>query len=138
VTRTSRLAGVLLVVYSCLLLVAVLSPTNSDQSAMVVWLEHVLARLGLPGVTFGRLEVLLNAAIVAPVSFLGSLLRPRSTWRDWTAGGFVVASAVEIIQLVVLPGRQASFSDVVANTGGALLGALVMGAVRRARGATAS
>jgi glycopeptide antibiotics resistance protein len=128
-----RVAGVLLAVYSCLLLVAVLSPSNGDQSAMLDWLGNVLGRVGLPGITFGRLEVVMNAVIVAPVSLLGSLLRPRSTWRDWTAWGFLAAGSVELVQLVVLPGRVASFSDVVANTGGALLGALVMAAVRLLR-----
>ena len=128
-----RLAGAVLVVYSLLLLLAVLSPSSSDQSSMVQWLGRLLEDLGVPGalVTFNRLEVVMNAVIVAPVTFLGSMVRPRLTWRDWTAWGFAAAASVETIQLVVLPGRHASFSDVVANTGGALLGALAMVVVRR-------
>ena len=40
-------------------------------------------------------------------------------------GGFLGAMAVELAQGLLLPGRQASFSDVVANGAGALLGALL-------------
>jgi glycopeptide antibiotics resistance protein len=133
VTRPTRVVGAVLLIYTVLLLLAVLSPTNSDQGHMVLWLAQRLQDVGVPAAiaTFHRLEVVLNALIVAPVSFLGSFLRPRLSWRDWTAYGFVASVAVEMIQLVVLPGRQASFSDVVANTGGALLGAVAMVALRR-------
>jgi glycopeptide antibiotics resistance protein len=133
VARRVAPVGAVLVIYSVLLLVAVLSPTNSEQSSMVVWLAHRLHQLGVPAhlATSGRLEVLLNALIVAPVSFLGSVLRPRTSWRDWTAYGFGASVSVELVQLVVLPGRQASFSDVVANTAGALLGAVAIALLRR-------
>lgn len=130
-----RLAALaVLIVYTALLLLAVLAPSNSDQSTMVVWLSDRLRDVGVPDrySSFPRLEVLLNAAIVAPVSLLGSLLFPRLSWRDWTAYGFLASSAVEITQALVLSGRQASFSDVVANTSGALIGAGVVAAVRRA------
>ena len=117
----------LLAVYTALLLVALLAPTSDQQSGMVTWLSGILADLGLPyGVTnFERLEVVMNALIISPVSFLGSALKPSLGWRDWTAYGFVASLTVEVIQLSLLTGRQASFSDVVANTLGALLGALV-------------
>ena len=132
----------LLVVYSALLLVALFAPTSTEQSAMVTWLGAVMADLGLPGwlSNYQRLEVVMNAVIIAPVTFLGSMLRPSLGWRDWTAYGFAASLTVEAIQLVLLPGRDGSFSDVVANTLGALLGGLVfhvgrtlMGAVGRAQ-----
>jgi VanZ family protein len=52
-------------------------------------------------------------------------VRPSYSWRDWTAFGFCLACLVELLQGLLLPGRHASFSDVVANTLGALLGALL-------------
>ena len=121
-----------LAVYTALLLLALLAPTSNEQSGMVVWLGDALTRLGLPdwATRFQRLEVVMNALIIAPVTFLGSILRPSYGWRSWTAYGFAASLTVEVIQLVVLPGRHPSFSDVVANTLGALLGAVLFQLMR--------
>ena len=130
--RSARVAGALLAVYCLGLLVVLFSPSNTRQSAAVVWLGHVLSHLGAPDrfVVFSRLEILLNIAIVAPVTFLATFVRPSYSWRDWTAFGFCLACVVELCQGLFLPGRQASFSDVVANALGALLGALVGAGLR--------
>ncbi len=129
-TRLLRPARILLAVYSVLLAIALFSPSSDRQSGMVGWLSHNLATLGVPGVLiqFDRLEVVMNAAIIVPVTLLGTFIRPSASWRDWTAFAFVAAVSVEAIQGLLLPGRQASYSDVVANTAGALVGAL-LGAV---------
>ena len=137
--RSSRVAGVLLSVYLVLLLVALLAPESGLQTEAVLRFQDVLARIGIdgPGVSYDRLEVVVNALIVVPVTLLGSVIRPAWTWRDWTAVAFVAALAVETVQGVLLPDRQASFSDVVANTAGALAGALLFRLVRpmlRAKG----
>ena len=137
--RSSRVAGALLAVYVVVLLVALLSPDSGRQSDAVLWLQDLLARTGVDGpqVTYDRLEVLCNVLIVVPVALLGSVIRPAWTWRDWTALAFVGALTVEAVQGLLLPGRQAAFSDVVANTAGALVGALLFRLVRpmlRARG----
>ncbi len=128
-----RHARVLLAVYAVLLLVALFSPTSDRQSAAVEWLGTILSHAGFPpGITsFTRLEVVMNAVIIAPVTFLASLVRPRYGWRDWTALGFVAALTVETLQGLLLPGRHAALSDIVANTLGALLGAVLARAVVR-------
>jgi glycopeptide antibiotics resistance protein len=133
----SRSARILLVVYSVLLALALFSPSSSQQSGAVLRLGELLTSVGVPAdlATYPRLEVLMNAVIVVPVTLLGSLVRPQWSWRDWTAGAFVLAVAVEVVQGVFLPGREATFSDVVANTAGALAGALVVSAVRSMLGA---
>lgn len=127
--RRGRLvAAALLAGYSALLALALLWPTSDRQSGMVSWLVEALQHLGLSSslVTFTRAEVLMNVLIIAPVTFLGSLWRPRMSWRSWTAYGFVASLTVELVQGLLLPDRQAAFSDVVANTTGALLGAVVV------------
>ena len=68
---------------------------------------------------------MLNVVAFVPLSLLGSLLWTRPTWRDWTAVGFVVSFAVEVVQAVALDARQATNADVVANTLGMLVGALL-------------
>ena len=120
-------ARILLGIYSVLLALALFSPTSQLQSSAVVHLGSLLSSLGVPAkfVTFPRLEVVMNAAIVAPFTFLASLSWPSWSWRDWTAVGFVGAVIVELAQGLYLPGREAAFSDIVANTAGALAGALV-------------
>jgi glycopeptide antibiotics resistance protein len=124
-SRLTRPAFVLLVVYSALLLIAVLSPSSHDQSHAVFWLGYRLQDLGMRAATFTRLEVVMNGVIVAPVTFLASFVWPRHSWRDWTAFGFLASVAVEAVQGLLLSGRHASFSDVVANTAGAMVGALL-------------
>jgi glycopeptide antibiotics resistance protein len=131
VSRLTRPAFVLLLVYSALLLLAVLSPSSHDQSHAVFWLGYRLQDIGMRAATFTRLEVVMNAVIVAPVTFLASVVWTRHSWRDWTAYGFLASLAVETVQGLLLPDRQASFSDVVANTAGAMLGALLARFVMR-------
>lgn len=109
-----------------MLAVVLLSPTSQVQTASVVHLDEAL-QLFLPDglVTFFRVEVLLNILIITPLTFFGSIVWPRLRWQDWTAYGFIGAAAVELVQGLILPGRDASFTDVFANTAGALLGAFL-------------
>lgn len=121
-----RVACTLLVAYALLLAVILLWPTSTVQAGLVTDLVRALARLGVPSstATFTRAEVVMNAVIIAPITFLGSLVLPRLRWQDWTAYALLGATAVELFQGVALPHRQASFSDIVANSLGAALGAL--------------
>lgn len=121
----TRHAKALLVAYGVFLFLALLSPASSLQSESVSLLGRLLGHLGVPAslTVQPRLEFIMNAVIVAPVPFLGYLLFPRYSWRDWTAMGFVGALMVEVLQALLLPERNASYADVVANTLGALLGA---------------
>src|SRR5689334_10411358 len=91
-------ARILLGIYSVLLALALFSPTSDQQSNAVVHLGSLLSSLGVPAkfVTFPRLEVLMNAAIIAPFTFLSTLAWPSWSWRDWTAVGFLGAVAVEL------------------------------------------
>ena len=119
-------APLLLSLYALVLVVVLLSPTSDVQRSLVIDIARAL-RVVLPDswVTFSRVEVATNAVIIAPISFLGSIVWQRLRWQDWVAYGFLGASAIELTQGLLLPHRSASFSDIVANTMGALIGALV-------------
>ncbi len=130
---THRALPFALVVYSVLLCVALFAPTSGTQSSMASWVVDLGTTLGFSPetATQERAEFLCNAAILAPVSALGSLIWSSTTWRDWTAYVFVIASTVELVQGLVLPDRTASYVDIVANTLGGLIGAALVAGGRR-------
>jgi hypothetical protein len=120
-------------VYALLLAVALLAPSSGRQSHMASWISDLGRDVGVPDrfATQARAEFLANALIIMPVSALGSLIWPRLNWRDWTAIGFVVACGVELFQGIFLAHRVASTADIVSNTLGAFLGAVVVVVVER-------
>ena len=133
-------ASRLLAAYAVVLGLLLLAPSAAAPSWLVETSSRLALAAGLPAQVAGpvQMEVLLNVAAFVPVSLLGSVLRPSPTWRDWTALGFVASLLVEVVQAVVLDARSATHSDVVANTVGALLGALAGAvAVRRLGGRAA-
>jgi VanZ family protein len=121
-----RAARVALVAYAGCLAFVLLNPSADVPSNSVAWLAEVAASTGLPGplVEPSRVEFIANVLILIPLSFLGSALLPLLSWRDWAAYGFVLSGSVELAQALLLPARSATFADVVANTSGALLGAV--------------
>ncbi len=94
---------------------------------MIARTEARLTAHGAPGwVTWpGRVELVLNAAMFAPVAFLASLACPRHPWGNWVAYSFIGSGLVEVVQAFALEPRSAQYVDVVANTLGGLVGAVV-------------
>jgi glycopeptide antibiotics resistance protein len=107
-------------------------PTDGVGIAQVVarWVAELF---GLPPEpTFDVLEVAANVAMFVP---FGVLALTAYRWmRVWSAtiAGLVTSGIIEGVQLA-LPTRYATVSDLIANTAGALLGALLVAAIRRAR-----
>ncbi|WFR68155.1 VanZ family protein [Curtobacterium flaccumfaciens] len=74
---------------------------------------------------YGALEFTANVAFFLP---LGLLVVLRLGARRWWVGaltGFVASGVIETGQALFLPARFASFDDVLANTSGAAVGALI-------------
>lgn len=133
VDRRRALWALALVLYVVALLALVLAP-NVPGPNRLLYETIVLARAaGAPDqmTDGGGIEFLYNVVMVAPLTAVGSVLWPRLTWRDWTAGAFVAFTLVELVQGTLLAHRDGSLSDVVANTAGCCLGALAAIAVRR-------
>ena len=141
-TRDRRSPAILvpLGLYLLFLAYVFLSPSSEMPSTAVSVVDRVLMRLGLNEsfMTPERVEFVCNVLILVPVPVLGSLVFPRWSWRDWTAVGFVLAGVVEVTQGLLLPGRDASHADVVANTLGSLLGGLVVAVLSGLAGGSVS
>jgi hypothetical protein len=135
VTRPWRLLLMaVFVAYVAALAIILLGPSPAPGSESVGIAHRVAMRLGLSPdlATTDRLEVALNVVLMAPLPALGSLIWTSLSWRDWTAYAFALSLAAETWQGVAFATRSATYSDVVANTTGALLGALVAAGVHAA------
>ena len=123
----------------CILLLSVLLGPASVPSTGVGWMGDAAARLGAPDLLLvpSRVEFVVNVGVIAPAAALGSLVWPRTTWRDWTSYGFLFSATIELTQGLLLPTRSARFDDVVANTLGALVGSVFVLLLRRVAAARA-
>lgn len=132
VSTSRRIAASALAVYSVVLAVVLLNPSQSTNSAVVTQVTALLQDLGLPPelTAATRLEFALNVAIFVPLGVLMLLVWVRMSWRDATAYGFLATSGVEIWQGLVLDDRVATFSDVAANTLGAFVGGAAVSLAR--------
>ena len=119
------LVGVALLAYTGVLAYVLLTPSGAVPSGIVQDAVSFGTRLDAPAklVQRSRVEFGLNVLAFAPLSFLGSLLRPSIRVSAWTACAFAVSLLVEAIQ-ATMPERMAAHSDVVANTAGAACGAI--------------
>lgn len=125
----------LLAAYGVGLALVLLWPTPVDRGASeavqaVVRLAHWL---GFEWVSYSTVEVSANVVLFVPLGWLVAALLPRAFWWVGVLLGVGVSVTAEAAQLLFLPERFSSVVDVVANSAGALLGAL-LGLVVRPRG----
>lgn len=115
------------------LMFMLLVPWGDVPSWSLDHLARVAAHLGAPDVLLGptRVEFGANVLVIVPVVVAAAWLLPRVRWSEWTAYGFIASLGVEAVQALVLSGRLATFSDVVANTTGALIGAVIGSALHQ-------
>ena len=122
-----------LLFYAAIVLAATMWPTPLDsgfESSITRFLD-VLHRNGMP-MWFGynKLEFSANIVMFIPLGFLVSMLLPVRLW--WLA--LVICPGmsimIELIQGAVLAGRFATVNDVIANSTGALIGAIVAMTIR--------
>ena len=127
-SRPIRISAALaLTGYVLAVAVVLLAAQPTIATDVIVQTEGWLAAHGAPSwMTFpGRVELALNAAMFAPLTFLASLAFPRHPWANWVVYAFLGSGAVEVFQAFALEPRSAQYVDVVANTLGGVVGALV-------------
>ncbi len=101
-----------------------LTPERVEKS-MPNLLDLVLSaahRLGWESLDFTRLEIIANVLVFVPIGILAFLLVPRRFWPLAIVLGPALSLSIEVLQRLVLPHRAATLTDVVANSGGALIG----------------
>jgi len=75
----------------------------------------------------GTIDVIMNVLLFAP---LGAVLyHVGLSRRNMVLLGFGISLIIELLQMTVLPGRDASLSDLITNTSGVLLGGWLASAV---------
>lgn len=123
--RAARLLGAL---YLVALVLIALWPTPVDRIAhrSIVRILMELHSQGLPRwFNYALIEFTANIALFVPVGLLGVILLGSSRWWLAVLTGFAASCLIELSQLVFLPDRYATPVDVIANTLGAILGAVI-------------
>ncbi|SBN62278.1 VanZ like family protein [Curtobacterium sp. 9128] len=140
--RSRRVAGWVIVVYGVGVLIVGFagSPVDAGAHPLIIRALDAAHRVGVPDwFGYGALEFTANVLFFVPLGLLVVLLVGARRWWVGAAAGLVVSACIETGQAVFLPARFASLDDVLSNTSGAVIGALVgvvvlgWGARRRAR-----
>ena len=122
-------AAVLLAVYAVVVLVIVAWPTPVDAGSQGEWLKHVLKALHdrrlLVFLGYPQVEFLANVVMFVPLGLLGGVVLGRGRWGWIILAGFAASGLIETLQFFFIAGRYGTVDDVVANTLGTLVGALV-------------
>ncbi|MDQ0800066.1 glycopeptide antibiotics resistance protein [Arthrobacter sp. SLBN-112] len=103
-------------------------PTPVDQpvSGQLATMLNFLHHHGIPRwFNYDFVERSANIALFVPVGFVAGLAFPNKQWWQIGAFGMLVSGCIELGQLLFLHSRFASPSDVMTNTSGAVIGALV-------------
>ena len=123
-----RVAVALLLAYLLALALIAFWPTPVDRAGhdsltqLLAWLQvH-----GAPAwLTYGMVEFGSNIVLFIPAGLLVVVLAGARFWWLGMLGGFLASCTIELGQLVLLPARTASARDIVANTSGAVIGAVL-------------
>ena len=126
-TAVRGIAGGLLGGYVLAVAVILLNADPSLATEVIGRVEAGMRERGVPAwMTWGdRVQLMLNALMFAPITWLASVAVPRHAWGNWVAYSFAGSGVVEIVQAFALEPRAAQYADVVANTLGGLTGALL-------------
>jgi hypothetical protein len=126
--RSRRVAGWLIGVYGVGVLIVGFagSPVDAGAHPFIIRALDAAHRVGVPGwFGYGALEFSANVVFFLPLGLLVVLLVGARRWWVGALAGLVVSACIETGQAVFLPARFASLDDVLSNTSGAAIGALV-------------
>jgi VanZ family protein len=111
-------------------------PTPVDQpiDGQIADVLNLLHRHGVPQwFDYAFIEAFANILLFLPLGFVTRLAFPFKRWWQIGAFGLLVSGCVELGQLLFLHNRFASPSDIVTNTVGAVVGALLVSLIVKAK-----
>jgi glycopeptide antibiotics resistance protein len=111
-------------------------PVQGELAATLAFLHAH----GIPAwFNYKFVEASANVALFVPLGVVASLAYTDKRWWQIGAFGLIVSGCMELGQLLFLDNRLASPLDLVTNTGGAVMGALlVLAAIERPHAPTPS
>lgn len=102
------------------------SPVDQPVQGQLADVLKILHAHGIPPwFNYQFVEASANVALFIPLGAVAAMAFPKKPW--WQIGilGLCVSGCIELGQLLFLHNRFASLQDVVTNTSGALIGALL-------------
>lgn len=99
-------------------------PVDSALMHVIQWLHGH----GLPQwfVGYRKVEFAANILLFVPFGIVAALRLPRRLWWLAVVIAAAVSGLVELAQAILLPDRVPALSDIIANTSGAFMGALLV------------
>ena len=108
------------------------SPIDQPVQGDLAKILKFLHTHGIPAwFNYKFVEAAANVALFIPLGAVASLAFPAKRWWQIGSFGLMVSGCMELGQLLFLDNRYASPQDLVTNTGGAVIGALLALVVRR-------
>ena len=102
------------------------SPVDQPVQGQLADVLKFLHAHGIPAwFNYRFVESAANVLLFVPVGVVASLAFVDKPWWQIGVFGFLVSSCIEVGQLLFLHNRFASLQDVVTNTSGAIIGALL-------------
>lgn len=109
------------------------SPVDQPVQGQLAAVLKFLHRHGIPTwFNYTFVEASANVALFVPVGVVSSLAFPSWPWWKTGAFGLLISCCMELGQLLFLHDRFPSPVDLVTNTSGAVIGALLAAAVLKA------
>ncbi|MGD8215860.1 VanZ family protein [Aestuariimicrobium sp. Y1814] len=106
-----------------------LLPIGWQLNRFVVWVYyqglHIYAWPRNEWITLGLLAHALNVLLTVPLGLLARLGLPRLPWWTIPLGVLVLSASIELAQWLLPLGREGTVADVLTNTLGGLVGALL-------------
>jgi glycopeptide antibiotics resistance protein len=102
------------------------SPIDEPVQSELASILSFLHKHGIPRWSnYKFVEAAANVVLFIPLGIVASLAFPQRRWWQVGAFGLIVSGCMELGQLLFLNSRFASLQDIVTNTGGAVIGALL-------------
>jgi VanZ family protein len=135
-----RIIRILLALYTAVIGVIVLWPTPVDRpvAGRIRTAVGAAQEAGATSVSYDTVEIAANVLMFVPLGALLVLAVPRLPWWWAPIAAGVFSCAIEGAQFAFVAQRNATWVDAVANTSGAVIGALavylvLMWSIRRSR-----